>query len=229
MLNGNVDINRYRKTSLSDDKRRFDFLKDAITNKNILDFGCGAGGFLHLATKVCSSVTGIEPDNTLRKILNHEEISCYHDINEVDDKFDFITLFHVLEHLTDPIKVLRSLVSKLNHNGKLIVKVPSSDDALLTLFKSREFSEFTYWSCHLFLYNPNTLKMIANKANYNVEYIKQIQRYPLSNHLHWLSNGTSGGHQIWNFLDSNELHLQYEKQLASIGKCDTLLMCISPK
>jgi len=63
--------------------------------------------------------------------------------------------------------------------------------------------------------------------NLKVNYIKQIQRYPLSNHLHWLANGRPGGHQKWYFLDSPELHAAYEKQLTAVGKCDTILSSVS--
>jgi hypothetical protein len=49
----------------------------------------------------------------------------------------------------------------------------------------------------------------------------------LSNHLHWLVNGRPGGHQKWHFLDSPELHAAYEKQLAAIGKCDTIVGSVS--
>jgi len=55
------------------------------------------------------------------------------------------------------------------------------------------------------------LKLLIEKANLKAIYIKQIQRYPLSNHLYWLSCGKPGGHQKWGFLDSYELHAAYEK------------------
>lgn len=137
-------------------------------------------------------------------------------------------MFHVLEHLIDPVNVLETLRSTLSENGKLIIEVPNSNDALLTLYNSKSFSEFTYWSCHLYLFNPSTLKTVIEKAGYKVNYIKQIQRYPLSNHLYWLSKELPGGHQKWGFLDSVELHSQYENQLAALGICDTLIASARP-
>jgi hypothetical protein len=71
------------------------------------------------------------------------------------------------------------------------------------------------------------LEMLFTQINLKVNYIKQIQRYPLANHLCWLANGKSDGHQKWHFLNSPELHAAYEKQLASIGKCDTILASVS--
>jgi hypothetical protein len=134
-----------------------------------------------------------------------------------------ITAFHVVEHLSDPIAVLKTLAEKLSKNGRMVVEVPSSGDALLTLYDSSAFQHFTYWSQHLFLFNAETLRHLANKAGLRIVSIQQYQRYPLSNHLHWLSQGEPGGHQKWAFLDSPELKAAYANALASVAMCDTLI------
>lgn len=141
--------------------------------------------------------------------------------------YDIITIFHALEHIPDPKAILSELSEILADGGQIIVEVPNADDALLTLYNNSPFSHFTYWGCHLFLYTAKTLQMLFNQMNLKVNYIKQIQRYPLGNHLYWLANGNPGGHQKWHFLNSPELHAAYEKQLAAIGKCDTILASIS--
>ena len=43
------DIDNWLKETEFDDKRRYEFVKEKITNKTVLDFGCGVGGFLDLA------------------------------------------------------------------------------------------------------------------------------------------------------------------------------------
>jgi hypothetical protein len=111
----------------------------------------------------------------------------------------------------------------LQIKGRLIIEVPSAEDALLTLYSCPKFQDFTYWSQHLFLFNPESLRQLAIQAGFRVEAIQQVQRYPLSNHLFWLSQGKPGGHQTWNFLDNIALNEAYESSLGSIGKCDTLI------
>lgn len=224
MLSGQVDINRYRVNSQQDDERRFNVLQPLIQNKKLLDFGCGAGGFLKMAQNWSTLVHGVELDQKINRYLNEqEEIRVLKNISDLEEKYDIITLFHVLEHLPDPIQMLEHLSEHLAENGEIIVEVPSASDALLTLYKSKSFSRFTYWSCHLFLFNESTLSTVAKRAGLKVKYVKQIQRYPLSNHLYWLANEKPGGHQYWSFLDSPILKEAYENQLASIGKCDTLI------
>ena len=105
--------------------------------------------------------------------------------------------------------------------------MPSSADALLTLYESAPFSEFTYWSCHLYLFNAANLRLLAKKAGLKLDHVSHIQRYPLSNHLHWLARGLPGGHQVWSFLDSDDLSRAYEARLASLGKTDTLMASFS--
>lgn len=223
MHESSVDAERWVRESLWDDERRFNYLKRLIVNKDILDFGCGAGGFLKLAKKVAARAVGIEPEMALKQHFLKEEIEVFASIDDAPDSFDVITLFHVLEHIPDPRTMLKRLSEKLRKGGQLIIEVPNADDALLNLYNCVPFSNFTYWSCHLFLFTPSTLSKLAEQADLKAHYIKQIQRYPLSNHLHWLSKGMPGGHMGWSFLDSPELHAAYEKQLACIGTCDTIL------
>ncbi len=125
------------------------------------------------------------------------------------------------------MKILDKLKNLLEDNGRLIIEVPNANDALLTIYENEAFSNFTYWSCHLYLYTHHTLNLLAKQAGFEVEFIKHIQRYPLSNHLYWLSKNKPGGHEKWgNFFDSKELNSAYENQLASLGATDTIIACL---
>ncbi len=218
----------YLKDCANDDARRSRWIRPVATSKSLLDLGCGAGGFLSRAKRFTKKCAGVEKDDSLRRaIQRHFSIRTYPDIAEVDEKFDIITLFHVLEHFKDPKGVLIGLAKLLNKNGKIIIEVPNSNDALLSLYKSKAFSEFTFWKCHLYLFNDSNLRRLLRKAGLHVNSIVQIQRYPLSNHLYWLSKGKPGGHKIWNFMDDKELTRKYECQLAKIDACDTLMAVVS--
>jgi len=49
-----------------DDQRRFDMVKAMLPNQRLLDFGCGAAGFLQRATNLAAAVTGIELETRVR-------------------------------------------------------------------------------------------------------------------------------------------------------------------
>ena len=205
-----------------DDLRRFEMLKTALINRKVLDFGCGAAGFLRKAQALAAEVAGVEPEHRMRAFWDNR-IAVHESLESAGAGFDLITAFHVVEHLPDPKRVLMDLASRLKDGGRLVIEVPSSDDALLTLYESDAFQHFTYWSQHLFLFNAETLRQLAVQAGLRVLSVKQFQRYPLSNHLYWLSNGRPGGHQQWSFLDTPMLTEAYAASLAGLGKCDTLI------
>jgi len=216
-------IEYWARQTYRDDQRRFEMLRPALVNRRVLDFGCGAAGFLHLAQSVATEVVGVELQRSVREHTSNANIRIAGSIGTASGVFDVITAFHVVEHLSDPLPVIRELGTHLKVGGTLIVEVPSANDALLTLYDSDAFQRFTYWSLHLFLFNPETLNHLATLAGLRAVAVKQTQRYPLSNHLRWLSHNEPGGHERWSFLDTPELSAAYAASLAAIGKCDTLI------
>ena len=220
-------IETWLKEAEPDDQRRFDMVKSLLVDRKVLDFGSGAAGFLLKAKTVASEVAGIELE---RRVRDHwrGKIALHPSLEDAGSGYDVITAFHVVEHLPDPRAVLKELAARLKEKGRLIVEVPSSEDALLTLYENDAFQRFTYWSQHLFLFNPETLRTLAQQAGLRVIALEQYQRYPLSNHLHWLSRNKPGGHQTWSFLDTPALTEAYAASLAAAGKCDTLVAHLEP-
>lgn len=218
-----ASIEAWLAESSRDDERRFNDLSALIANRRVLDVGSGAGGFLSRAQRIAKDAVGIEPEARVRQ-FHGDALSIYPDADAVRGRaFDLVTAFHVLEHVPDPRAVLRSLSELVAPGGRMVIEVPSSDDALLTLYDCGPFQGFTYWSQHLFLFNAETLRRVARQAGLRVVSIAQFQRYPLANHLHWLSQGRPGGHAAWSFLDTPSLRDAYGSALAAIGKCDTLI------
>lgn len=154
-------------------------------------------------------------------------MKCFPSITEAErtlaGKVDVITMWHVLEHLENPIALLHRLKKLLVPNGVIYIEVPNAEDALLSLYQSNAFADFTYWECHLFLYSNETLKNLIEKAGLKIAFQTQIQRYSLANHLYWLANGLPGGHIQWNMMNSHSLNEEYEKLLVGLGKADTLI------
>lgn len=220
-------IDAWLKETHWDDQRRFDMVKAFLPNKRLLDFGCGAAGFLEKATHLAAEVMGIELEERVRQHWKGR-LKIVSGTEPAGTGFDLITAFHVVEHLPDPRGMLHTLSNLLASGGRMIIEVPSSEDVLLSLYDCSAFQGFTYWSQHLFLFNAHTLETLARQAGMRVVAITYYQRYPLSNHLHWLSQGGPGGHQRWGFLDTPELTAAYGNTLAAIGKTDTLIAHLEP-
>ena len=226
-----VDIKSWINMTEEDDQRMFEYIKNIISDKLLLDFGCGNANFMLKTKKIAADVCGVDLETRLEKYYIKKNLNVYKTIENIPKgkRFDLITLKHVLEHIPKPDDILKSLSRLLNKNGQIVIEVPNAEDALISLYECDSFTKFTYWSCHLYLFSQLSLKLLAEKADIKLNYIKQIQRYNLGNHLYWLAKGKPGGHEIWNFLNSPHLHSHYEKTLETIGKCDTLLASFSIK
>ena len=221
-----IDMNEWLSECEADDLRRFKSLKPNICDRRVLDFGCGAGGFVQKASGIAAVVQGVEVENRVRDFWRGK-LSIRNCLKKCEKQWDLITAFHVFEHLKDPRSTLIELAEYLSLKGKIVIEVPNANDALLNLYNCQEFRAFTYWSQHLYIFDSNTIALLVSQAGLKLDKIQFIQRYPVSNHLYWLSEGEPGGHEKWSMLNSSHLSKAYEKQLAAVGMTDTLSVEIS--
>ena len=222
-------VEKWLEVTKADDARRFKHLKNKIKDKEILDFGSGNAGFLMLAKNSAKDAVGLEIDETLNEHYKQNDISVITDLKQTDKKFDLITMFHVLEHLPNPKEILQEIAPKLKQDGELIIEIPSSEDALITVYKNKGFKNFTYWGCHLFLFNEKTLQKLFKDSAYKINSIKHVQRYGIANHLHWILRNQPGGHIAWKFLDVKFLNKIYETILSFFKITDTIVINVSLK
>ena len=216
-----------RKDMAEEHDRYYRDTLNLISNKTLCDFGCGSGGYLDRAKAITKEYVGIEMERAMRIALVKEwgEGHCFKSIDEVG-KFDVITMFHVLDHLQSPYEYFEELKKHLNEGGKIYIETPNADDALISLYDCQAFSDFTYYICHFMYYTASSIRILAEKAGFTVDYIKYRQRYPVANHLYWLKNGLPGGHEKWAFLRNNELDDAYGNTLAMCGATDTITALI---
>lgn len=105
--------------------------------KTILDIGCGTGDFLEACKNNDWKITGVEPNERARNLtIKKTDIGIFINIEEVientSNKFDVITMWHVLEHVPNLQEYINSLKNLLKSNGVLIIAVPNykSHDAV---------------------------------------------------------------------------------------------------
>lgn len=197
---------------------------ERLKNKKWLDFGCATGILLERMRPHCQEVAGIELSDQHRTAGQTRGLDIVRSIDEMGErKFDVVSLFHVLEHLPDPVQILNDIKNYLGEKGTLIVEVPHARDFLLETLKSDDFKKFTLWSEHLVLHTRDSLKTLLEMAGFKNVEVHGVQRYPLSNHLYWLSQNKPGGHEHWKHLDSPELIAAYQRKLAEIDQTDTIV------
>ena len=107
-----------------------------LVGKNILDFGCGKGDFLFKAQVLARSVCGVEINKKYLNFLNTHNIPCIECIEEIGDaSLDTVFGFHCLEHLHNPIEILKGLRKKIVGRGYVIIEVPHANDFLISNLK----------------------------------------------------------------------------------------------
>lgn len=145
-------------------------------NGKILDVGCGTGDTLVLLRDLGWEAYGIEIDKNAIKAakkrgLSNVKFGTYRDISTYPDNyFDVIRLYHVLEHLDDPITCLKLIHKKLKGDGELILGTPNYSSATSKLFGK-------YWynldvPRHLFVFSPRNLQELVRKSGFKISEIE---------------------------------------------------------
>jgi SAM-dependent methyltransferase len=131
---------------------------DAGVHGRMLDFGCGHGVFMRrfLECRPEWQAFGYEISDRYA----HRNVF----IGELpDDQFDLITSFYVLEHVEDPICVLRQLRERLKENGTLFFAVPDTIANPIDVLAADHLSHFGLRSLRAALANAD-LTMIGATA-----------------------------------------------------------------
>ena len=135
---------------------RLGFLsKNNVASGALLDVGAGGGEFTYVSSQLGFDSTGIEPNigySNYAKDQYQANVKTGQ-LADVDGKFDVITMFHVMEHIPDPIKTFKKLYDLLNEDGFLFIEVPNiesfSQSPGNTFFKAHihYFSAVTLIAC----------------------------------------------------------------------------------
>jgi hypothetical protein len=138
---------------------------------------------------------------------------------------DLIVHFFVLEHIRDPYTFFSDCLDLLKDGGKIIAEVPCVNDPLTSLYNIPEFEEF-YWSvAHHYYYSPKSLAYVLDRLQVKYDMLPE-QRYDLSNHIVWMTEGKPGGQGRYNHVFSKKLVEQYKQDLRNSWNCDTIFLYV---
>lgn len=111
-------------------KKKVGMINSYVSRGTILDYGCGTGMFLKACQENGWEAFGMEPDDSARKIASEQGLTLFSDKGRIqtyitDKQFSAITLWHVLEHVTDMNETLSFFKAKLKKDGVLVIAVPN--------------------------------------------------------------------------------------------------------
>ena len=144
----------------------------------VLDIGCGNGGFLMQMHRRGFEIQGTERTAESAARVPAEIASSIHigdllALRLAESSFDLVTLWHVFEHLRDPVAHLREIKRLLKPGGRLMLALPNAESA-----QARRFG--THWlhhdpPRHLYGFGPHSLDVLLGIAEF-----EQIKRTTFS-------------------------------------------------
>ncbi len=152
----------------------FDFLGDIlkwiglerIINKYVIEIGAGSGHLSRTVSQYAKSVQVFEPNSSLvPDMLPEANITLINDIFSEDliyGKADLIICRQVIEHLTDPLELIKKMKNALSADGFLYIEVPNAE------FIENHGAFFDFHNAHVQYFNRSNLCYLTQKAGFEV-------------------------------------------------------------
>ncbi|MFA5800902.1 MAG: class I SAM-dependent methyltransferase [Thermoleophilia bacterium] len=152
---------------------------NASLRGSILDIGGGNGDFLSTMRDLGWQVYGVEPDQHAvkyaKEIYNLElHQGTLENAGFPDSYFDVVTMNHVIEHVHDPVELVRQCGQILKRGGRLVVVTPNVESVGHRLFK--QFWRGLEPPRHLHLFSLKTIQQCAEQAGLNIEHLRTTTR-----------------------------------------------------
>lgn len=150
--------------------------------KTLLDVGAGYGYFIDQAKTSGLETFGIEPAKKILKVGNKNILPLTLEAyikKHKDKKFDYVTLIHVIEHLTNPKTAMAQTISMLKPKGILYIETPNLQSHLY----NQEKNNYTFLTppVHQWVYSKKSItSLLKNKKNI---YIRNVTTYSYSEHF----------------------------------------------
>ncbi len=166
-----VDFKRYQQGLRARSKGILQELGAHLPRRGkLLEIGCSYGGFLAEARKLGWEVQGIElSEDASRYAREKLGVTVYTGTLEdqmicLDGPFDAIALFHVIEHVRDPLGFLQLCCTLLCPGGLLVLKTPNVESLVARL--AGPLWQWVSPPAHLVLFSPETLELLLHRAGY---------------------------------------------------------------
>jgi len=164
----NIDASIIRRSRLLATKSQVKLIKRYKSNTTLLDIGCGEGFFLFNASKAGYVTKGVELSRDAARYARKEfgmdvEAKPLEELQLVENHFDVVTLWVVLEHVPYPLPLLKEVHRMLKPGGLLAVSTPNVGSMLAKILGKR------WWEIrrvHINQFTTKTLMDILSNAEF---------------------------------------------------------------
>lgn len=147
----------------------------------LLDVGCALGFFMEAARQRGWDATGIDVSSyavtTAKKRLG-SNVHCgqIQEMNFAEASFDVITMWDVIEHMTDPLQQLQECHRVLKDDGLLILCTPDIGSRVAKATGER-WMGFKLADEHLYYFSSDTAQKMLDKAGFDTLQVFHIGKY----------------------------------------------------
>lgn len=145
----------------------------------LIDIGCGNGQFLALMRCLGWEVLGVDPDVEAARVAENTFgikviSSTLEEANLPEAIADAITMNHVIEHVSDPLRLLKESKRILKPGGTLVVVTPNLNSLGRYVFGA----SWRDWDIprHLFIFSRESLEKCAYQAGLRVNSLRTTAR-----------------------------------------------------
>jgi len=161
-------------------RRRLKTVKKFCKPGKLLDVGTGDGLFLKVAKTANFNICGTEISpaavRAAKKFYNLDiHLTEIENADFEENSFDVITIWHVIEHVENPLEVMEKLYKLSKPGAVVFVATPNLDKHVARIgYRLKSNKPYPFYSPegeqHLFHFTESTLKKIIKKAGFNIIY-----------------------------------------------------------
>jgi SAM-dependent methyltransferase len=165
-------------------KRKFTLVNKNVTGKSIMDIGCASGELLNEFKNKGWSTLGIEPNENARKsavenygLMIEEEAH----LNKIENEsFDVISMWHVLEHVSNLQERMNQLSRIIKKDGIIVIALPNRKSFDAVFYEK-------FWAAydvprHLYHFSPENVELLFSRFGF-----KLISKHPMKFDAYYVS------------------------------------------
>ena len=169
-----LDTYQYRKKTYAPERLAYILQKTGLKKSQlkVLDVGCGPGYFLSYLKDLKITYKGLELADFLVAICKKRGLNVEKAFLEEEKRsaWNVITLFDVLEHLTDPIDFFKQLNHTTSLGGFVLAYTPNIHSVAFHLMGAKQNTFAPYQ--HLCFFDPASLEFLAQKTGFKIHSIE---------------------------------------------------------
>jgi 2-polyprenyl-3-methyl-5-hydroxy-6-metoxy-1,4-benzoquinol methylase len=144
---------------------------------SLLDVGCSSGSLLEVAAGMGFAVKGVEIAPAAAAAARRAGFDVHQgllqDAGHAPQSFDVITLVELIEHVTDPLALLRHCHRLLRPGGVVVVNTPNGASWTARVLGGRwEGFSLVKLGGHICFYSPAAIRVLAERTGFDVAAVR---------------------------------------------------------